>query len=107
VKHASLWVPRDHLLPAFAVGLLCRIAGCRYSKLMGRELNWESEVTVGVGSSECLFAIMQSLVEEGDEVILISPGAWNAVDTCCAHRTAKGCCASPHRTVEGCCARAA
>lgn len=45
----------------------------RYSDRLGRALNWETEVTVGVGSSECLFAIMQSLVEPGDEVVMISP----------------------------------
>jgi aspartate/methionine/tyrosine aminotransferase len=45
----------------------------RYSERLGRPLNWETEVTVGVGSTECLFAIMQSLVEPGDEAVLISP----------------------------------
>ena len=42
---------------------------------MGRALNWETEVAVGVGSSECLYACMQALVNPGDEVILIAPGA--------------------------------
>ncbi|RYG48276.1 aminotransferase class I/II-fold pyridoxal phosphate-dependent enzyme, partial [archaeon] len=36
-------------------------------------VNWETEVTVGVGASESLYAIMQSFVNPGDEVVLISP----------------------------------
>lgn len=46
----------------------------RYSKALGRELDWENEITVGVGSSESLYAIMMALVEPEDEVIMISPG---------------------------------
>jgi aspartate/methionine/tyrosine aminotransferase len=43
--------------------------------LLGRggALNWETEVAVGVGSSETLYAAMQALVDAGDEVLLISP----------------------------------
>lgn len=40
---------------------------------MGRAVNWETEVTIGVGSSEVLFACMQSYINPGDEVVLISP----------------------------------
>jgi kynurenine--oxoglutarate transaminase/cysteine-S-conjugate beta-lyase/glutamine--phenylpyruvate transaminase len=36
-------------------------------------VNWESEVTVGVGATETLFATMQALINEGDEAVLISP----------------------------------
>ncbi len=36
-------------------------------------MNWESEVTVGVGATETLFATMQALINEGDEAVLISP----------------------------------
>lgn len=45
----------------------------RYTSELGRPLNAESEVTVGVGASECLFAVMQSFVNPGDEVVMISP----------------------------------
>lgn len=45
----------------------------RYSKFLQRDVNWETEVTVGVGATETLFAITQSLINEGDEAILISP----------------------------------
>lgn len=40
---------------------------------MSRPINWETEVTIGVGSTETLFATMQSLIDEGDEAVLISP----------------------------------
>lgn len=52
---------------------LCKEISARYSPLLGRPLDWEREVTIGVGSSECLFACMQSVVNPGDEVVLISP----------------------------------
>lgn len=44
-----------------------------YSKQLGREVNWETEVTVGVGATETLYAIMHTLIEPGDEIVLISP----------------------------------
>ena len=55
-------------LPALAQAL-----AKRYSAYLGREVGWETEVTVGVGASETLFALMQALVDPGDEVLLISP----------------------------------
>jgi hypothetical protein len=55
-------------LPALAQAL-----AKRYSAYLGREVSWETEVTVGVGASETLFALMQALVDPGDEVLLISP----------------------------------
>ena len=45
----------------------------RYTAQLGRPINWETEVCVGVGASETLFAAMQALVEPGDEVVLITP----------------------------------
>lgn len=60
----------------------CRSAGLpaltqalakRYSAFLGRPVNWATEVTIGVGASETLFASMQALVDHGDEVLLISP----------------------------------
>ena len=55
-------------LPALVQGL-----ARRYSKYLSRDINWETEVTIGVGASETLFAAMQALVDVGDEVLLISP----------------------------------
>ena len=44
-----------------------------YSKLIGRTINPLTEVTVSVGATEGIFALMQALVNEGDEVIVIEP----------------------------------
>jgi kynurenine--oxoglutarate transaminase/cysteine-S-conjugate beta-lyase/glutamine--phenylpyruvate transaminase len=53
---------------------LCQVLARRYSKVFGgRAINWETDVAVGVGGSETLYAIMQGLVNPGDEVILVSP----------------------------------
>ncbi|TFJ84129.1 hypothetical protein NSK_004602 [Nannochloropsis salina CCMP1776] len=60
----------------------CRSAGLpdlasalatHYSPLFGRSLDPDTEVTVSVGVSEGLFAAIHSLVNPGDEVILIEP----------------------------------
>jgi kynurenine--oxoglutarate transaminase/cysteine-S-conjugate beta-lyase/glutamine--phenylpyruvate transaminase len=60
----------------------CRSAGhpplvqalaAKYSAAFGRAINWETEVTVGVGASETLYASMQALLDPGDEAVLISP----------------------------------
>lgn len=37
----------------------------RYSAQLGRPINWETEVTIGVGSTETLFSIMQSFLNPG------------------------------------------
>ena len=54
---------------------LCRALASHYGPQLGRggALDWETEVAVGVGSSETLYAAMQALVDAGDEVLLISP----------------------------------
>lgn len=44
-----------------------------YSKLIGREINPLTEVTVSVGATEGIFAIMQALLDEGDEVVILEP----------------------------------
>lgn len=36
-------------------------------------MNWETEVTIGVGATEVLYATMQSLIDPGDEAVLITP----------------------------------
>ena len=43
--------------------------------LVGRPLDWQTEVAVGVGSPESLFACMQALVDPGDEVLMLSQRA--------------------------------
>ena len=44
-----------------------------YSPLVGREINPTSEITIGVGATETLFAIMQALLDDGDEVVVLEP----------------------------------
>lgn len=44
-----------------------------YGPLVGREINPLTEVTTSVGATEALFAIMQSLVDPGDEVLVLEP----------------------------------
>lgn len=44
-----------------------------YSPLVGRTINPLTEVTVSVGASEALFAVMQSMLNEGDEVVVLEP----------------------------------
>jgi kynurenine--oxoglutarate transaminase/cysteine-S-conjugate beta-lyase/glutamine--phenylpyruvate transaminase len=36
-------------------------------------VDWETEVTIGVGASETLYATMQALLDPGDEAVLICP----------------------------------
>ena len=52
---------------------LVKAVAARYTRELGRPINADTEVTIGVGASECLYALMQSFVNPGDEVILISP----------------------------------
>ena len=44
-----------------------------YGPLIGREINPLTEVTTSVGATEALFAIMQSLIDPGDEVLVLEP----------------------------------
>jgi aspartate/methionine/tyrosine aminotransferase len=44
-----------------------------YETSLSRPINWETQIAVGVGATETLYSVMQSLVNEGDEVVLISP----------------------------------
>jgi kynurenine--oxoglutarate transaminase/cysteine-S-conjugate beta-lyase/glutamine--phenylpyruvate transaminase len=44
-----------------------------YSPLVGRSINPLTEVTVTVGATEALFAAMQALLNEGDEVVVLEP----------------------------------
>jgi aspartate/methionine/tyrosine aminotransferase len=109
----------DWASPAFVKGAMkraqdedanqyCRSAGhlplvqalaVRYSALLQRPISWETEVTVGVGATETLFATMQSLIDAGDEAVLICP----AFDIYAAQvQMAGGVCREvPLRLVEG------
>jgi kynurenine--oxoglutarate transaminase/cysteine-S-conjugate beta-lyase/glutamine--phenylpyruvate transaminase len=44
-----------------------------YEPLVGRKINALTEVAVSVGASEAIFAIMQSLLNDGDEVVTLEP----------------------------------
>lgn len=44
-----------------------------YSPLVGRTIDPLTEVTVSVGATEAIFAIMQGLVNQGDEVVVLEP----------------------------------
>lgn len=44
-----------------------------YSPLIGRNINPLTEITIGVGATEVMFAVMQSLLNLGDEVVVLEP----------------------------------
>ncbi len=44
-----------------------------YSKLINRDINGEKEILVTFGAQEALFCAIMSLVNPGDEVIIIEP----------------------------------
>jgi aspartate/methionine/tyrosine aminotransferase len=44
-----------------------------YSPLVGREIDPLTEVTISVGATGALFAIMQSILNPGDEVVALEP----------------------------------
>lgn len=44
-----------------------------YSPLIGREIDPLKEITISVGATEGLFAIMQAYLNPGDEVITLEP----------------------------------
>jgi kynurenine--oxoglutarate transaminase/cysteine-S-conjugate beta-lyase/glutamine--phenylpyruvate transaminase len=44
-----------------------------YSPLVNRTIDPLNEVTTSVGATEAIFAIMQSLINEGDEVVVLEP----------------------------------
>lgn len=52
---------------------LCEALATHYGPLVGRTINPLTEVTVSVGASEGIFAIMQSMLNEGDEVVTLEP----------------------------------
>eukprot|EP01099_Mayorella_cantabrigiensis_P001418 TRINITY_DN1614_c0_g1_i1.p1 TRINITY_DN1614_c0_g1~~TRINITY_DN1614_c0_g1_i1.p1 ORF type:complete len:441 (-),score=74.58 TRINITY_DN1614_c0_g1_i1:156-1412(-) len=44
-----------------------------YGPLVGRTIDPLNEVTIGVGATEVIFAAMQSMLNDGDEVIVLEP----------------------------------
>lgn len=44
-----------------------------YGPIVGREIDPLTEVTTSVGATEALFAIMQSLIDPGDQVLVLEP----------------------------------
>jgi len=44
-----------------------------YSKLIGREINPQTEILVGAGAYEALFATICGHIGRGDEAIIIEP----------------------------------
>mmetsp|Transcript_22120 Transcript_22120/g.37036 ORF Transcript_22120/g.37036 Transcript_22120/m.37036 type:complete len:446 (-) Transcript_22120:337-1674(-) len=44
-----------------------------YGPLVGRSIDPLTEVTIAVGATEALFAVMQAMLNEGDEVIILEP----------------------------------
>jgi kynurenine--oxoglutarate transaminase/cysteine-S-conjugate beta-lyase/glutamine--phenylpyruvate transaminase len=67
---AAIYSPHFHLTPTPFILLLLLD---RYSVTLQRPLNWETEVTIGVGATEVLYSTMQSLIDPGDEAVLITP----------------------------------
>lgn len=53
--------------------LLCQTLAEHYSPLFGRDLDWQKELTVSVGATEGIYASLQSLINPGDEVVLMEP----------------------------------
>lgn len=44
-----------------------------YGSLLNRKIDPLTEVTISVGASEAIFAIMQSMLNTGDEVVTLEP----------------------------------
>lgn len=48
-----------------------------YGPLLNRSIDPLTEIATSVGATECLFAITQAYVQEGDEVLMLEPGMKN------------------------------
>lgn len=62
------------------IGLVTALSK-HYSSLLGRDVNPLTEITISVGATEGLFAIMQSYLNPGDEVVTFEP-AFDMFDIC-------------------------
>ncbi len=59
--------------PSTGMPILKQMAAAAKSKLIGKELNPDTNILVTVGATEALFAITQAFINPGDEVVLIEP----------------------------------
>ena len=66
--------------PAGEISLVTALAN-HYSPLINRQINPLTEIAITIGATEGMYGVMQSLLNENDEVILIEP----AFDTYPAH----------------------
>ena len=65
----------DHNQYARSAGdvVLVEALASHYSPLVGRKIDPLSEVTISVGATEALYALMQAVINEGDEVVVLEP----------------------------------
>ena len=65
----------DHNQYARSAGdpVLVEALASHYSPLVGRQIDGLTEVTVSVGATEALYALMQAVINEGDEVVVLEP----------------------------------
>jgi len=65
----------DHNQYARSAGdpVLVEALARHYSPLVGRKIDALTEVTVSVGATEALYALLQAVINEGDEVVVLEP----------------------------------
>ena len=59
--------------PSTGMPVFNKMAAAAKSKLIGKELDPNTNIQVTVGATEALFAISQAFINPGDEVVLIEP----------------------------------
>lgn len=52
---------------------LVEVLAKKYSKELKREVDWATEVAVGVGATETIYSAISAFVERGDEVVVFEP----------------------------------
>lgn len=52
---------------------LCEALAKHYSPLVNATINPTTDVAITVGASEAIFAIMQAMLNDGDEVVVLEP----------------------------------
>ena len=65
----------DHNQYARSAGdpVLVEALATHYSPLVGRKIDPLTEITVSVGATEALYALLQAIINEGDEVVVLEP----------------------------------
>ena len=68
-------IAEDHNQYARSAGdpVLVEALATHYSPLLGRTIDPLTEVTVSVGATEALYALMQAIINDGDEVVVLEP----------------------------------